>query len=191
MTTFYIHRIGSSCRHIGIVTLLVLSFLAAAILSTGCGKDDNSRQKAQTGTTAAKPQAQRFVLKNVYNKHYEWSQFVGKPFMINFWATWCGPCHREMPVLKKIYGDYHPKGLEIVAISVDDDRTKAQVIPFVDRYRVPWVVLYGTEQVMREFNLGPSIPTTIFFDAQGNETGRIVGAQSELAFRQQLDKLFP
>lgn len=97
----------------------------------------------------------------------------------------------EIPILKKLYAEYNPQGLEIVAISMDDMRTEAQVVPFIDRFQIPWLVVYGDNTVPYEFNLGPSIPVTLFFDAKGNEVGRLVGAQPESVFRSELDKLFP
>jgi len=176
------------------------AFIAAAILSAlllavsaffaGCGSDDPSEDR-DFATADNNPVYERFNLKDMYNKRHQWSNFLGKPFVINFWATWCGPCRREMPILKKLYDEYHPKGLEIIGISVDDARTRRLVAPFVEQYGVPWVILYGEEPVLKEFSLGPSIPTTLFFDAEGNEISRIVGAQPEVVFRRELAKLFP
>jgi cytochrome c biogenesis protein CcmG/thiol:disulfide interchange protein DsbE len=174
-----------------IYSILVLMILALVPYHVGCGGNDNSQKKPATTLETQKDTPERFVLRSVYDRKYSWSDFLGKPFMINFWATWCGPCRVEMPAMLKLYNEYQPKGLEIVGISLDDERTKEQVAPFVDRYNIPWVVLYGDLAVSDEFKLGPSIPVTLFFDAQGHETARLVGAQPEAAFRQELEKLFP
>jgi len=171
-----------------IFRLAMAAVLAALVFApfsiTGCGSDSPS-SKSGAGSTP-----ERFVLKNIYNKNYKWSDFKGRPFIVNFWATWCGPCRREIPDMIKVYNDYQSQGLEIVAISLDDARTVSRVPAFVDRYRIPWIVLYGDEKVVKEFELGSSIPTTLFFDANGNEVNRLIGAQPELVFRREIDKLF-
>jgi thiol-disulfide isomerase/thioredoxin len=171
-------------------TTVILIGALLILLGSGCGRSESSGKKTDT-VAAQKKVRERFVLKNIYGKPYSWSQFLGKPFMINFWATWCGPCRAEIPALKKLYAEYNPQGLEIVAISVDDIRTETQVVPFIDRFQIPWLVLYGDDRVTMEFNPGPSIPVTLFFDANGNEVGRFVGAQPESVFRQEIEKLFP
>ncbi len=166
--------------------LVLTALIAVPSWMMGCSSSSSSDKSGGTATSSS----ERFVLKNIYNKNYKWSDFQGHPLIVNFWATWCGPCRREIPAMLEVYKEYQPRGLEIVAISLDDARTIDRVPAFVDRYRIPWVVLYGNDKVTREFNLGPSIPMTLFFDAQGNEVSRFVGAQPELVFRRELDKLF-
>ncbi len=171
------------------LSVMVACMLLAgpAIVISGCGSSSESGETAAAKTVVY----ERFTLQNIYNKRYQWSDFLGKPFIINIWATWCGPCRREMPILKKLYEEYHPKGLEIVGISFDDARTRQMVVPFVEQFEIPWVILYGEQRLVQEFSLGTSIPTTLFFDAGGKETARIVGAQPEAAFRRELARLFP
>jgi len=172
---------------------LILGFMALSLVPylVGCGDKEETEENQNSQEIAADETSERFILRNIYNKKYRWSDFVGQPFIVNFWATWCGPCRAEIPAMMKIYKEYQPRGLEIVAISLDGPRTVKQVVPFIDHYRIPWVVLYGDEAVQREFNLGNSIPVTLFFDAEGNETARLRGAQPEQIFRRELEKIFP
>jgi len=172
--------------------LLFLALLAILTVSclTGCGGKESATDKPDTNISTQNQTPERFTLRNIYGKKYRWSEFVGKPFVINFWATWCGPCRAEIPGMITVYKEYQPKGLEIIAISLDDERTKDRVAPFLDEFMIPWIVLYGDQAVTDEFQPGQSIPVTLFFDAQGNETARLVGAQSEAAFRRELEKLF-
>jgi thiol-disulfide isomerase/thioredoxin len=168
--------------------VILTALLAAPFWSAGCGSKSSSNKSAPKTSVTTTPE--RFVLKDIYKKNHSWSDFQGHPFIINFWATWCGPCRREIPDMIKVYNDYHSRGLEIIAISVDDARTVNRVPAFIDHYKIPWLVLYGNQTVYREFHLGTSIPTTLFFDAQGNEVSRFVGAQPEVVFRRELKKLF-
>jgi thiol-disulfide isomerase/thioredoxin len=179
-----------------------LTFAAVVMLGVslalviGCGKaaeqKSDSAIAATSDSAATVPVSQtkeRFTLQDLDGRQRSWSEFIGKPFLVNFWATWCPPCRMEIPTLKKLYEEYHPQGLEIVAISMD---TKTSAVkPFADQMQLPWVVLYTDEKVPDEMKLGRGIPMTVFFDAQGVEVGRVTGAMPEAYFREQIGKLFP
>ncbi|MCP4568152.1 MAG: TlpA family protein disulfide reductase [FCB group bacterium] len=177
--------------------LTILTFgllLISAMISLGCGGDETPQTTSQPANQPAAAAVEeypgeRFVLTDIYGEKRIWSEFVGKPFAINFWATWCGPCRREIPILKRLYTEYKPQGFEILGISVDRDQKK--VVPFAKQIEMPWVVLYTDAETIEEFKLGQGIPYTIFFDAAGNETGRVIGAQPERVFRRELAKIFP
>jgi thiol-disulfide isomerase/thioredoxin len=167
------------------------AIIAAALLWPGCGSGDNGKtsnaSSAAGAVKTASNTSERFVLDDVFNRKRKWSDFLGKPFAINFWATWCPPCRMEMPALKTLYQEYKPKGLEIIGISVDD--TRDPVMPFIQQMKIPWVILYGNQKVAEEFKMGRGIPVTIFFDASGKEIGRVTGAQPESVFRSYFDKM--
>lgn len=165
--------------------------IAAGFFWSGCGGQETS-QTSGGGSAAEQVQptvdaSERFVLDDVFSRKRKWSEFIGKPLVINFWATWCPPCRMEMPVLKALYKEYHPRGLEIVGISVDDSREP--VMPFIQQMQLPWVILHGDKNVAEEFKMGRGIPVTIFFDASGREIGRVTGAQPESVFRAYFDRL--
>jgi len=140
-------------------------------------------------TQTAVPFVERFRLRDLSGHERVWSEFIGKPLVINFWASWCGPCRREVPTLKKMYEEFHPLGLEIVGITVDEKKDDART--FVRQFEIPWVMVFNDGQADQEFGIGQGIPVTIFFDAQGKEIYRIIGAQKEEVFRKGFDKLFP
>jgi thiol-disulfide isomerase/thioredoxin len=68
--------------------------------------------------------------------------FMGKVVLLEFWATWCGPCIRLVPQLRDVYAKYHGKGLEIVAVSEDDAEDRQKVIDMVKQERMNWVQIY-------------------------------------------------
>ena len=169
----------------------IILVTAVVLVLSGCGGSGSSEAESnnQTGKVAAAGAGEKFILYDIHGNQRRWSEFIGRPFMINFWATWCGPCRSEIPLLKKIYEEYHPQGLEIIGISVDHQRNK--VAPFAEHFEIPYVILYSDNNAPRTLKLGQGIPMTIFFDAEGKETGRIIGAQPPRVFYRELSKLFP
>ena len=129
---------------------------------------------------------ERFILTDINGKTRTWSEFAGKALIVNFWATWCGPCRMEMPVLKNIYHEYQGQGLEILGISVDRDQRK--VPPFIKQMDIPWVILFADQDVPREFKMGRGIPSTIIFNAEGVEVSRFSGVRPEGFIRQEVMK---
>ena len=73
----------------------------------------------------------------------DWSEYRGKVVLIDFWATWCGPCLQELPNVLSNYEKYHDRGFEVVGISLDDDRSTLET--FLEERAIPWVTIYNDD----------------------------------------------
>ena len=132
--------------------------------------------------------APNFVLKTADGETVELKQLAGKVVVINFWATWCGPCRAEIPVMLEVYDKYKEKGLEIVGISLDRDGWRV-VTPFVERMEITYPVVLGDRSVVQQYGGIYGIPTTFVVDREGSIVERHTGYFFKEDFERILAKL--
>jgi thiol-disulfide isomerase/thioredoxin len=94
----------------------------------------------------------------------------GKVVLVDFWATWCGPCKTELPHVVAAYKKYHDKGFDVVAVSLDRDESDLR--KFVEEKQIPWPQIFtGASEIADTFGI-ESIPTTFLVDADGKIAAR-------------------
>jgi thiol-disulfide isomerase/thioredoxin len=130
-----------------------------------------------TSATAQQQKAANFSLKSADGKLYELKQYKGKVVVVNFWATWCGPCRKEIPDFIEAYKKYKNKGLVIIGISVDQDGW-TKVTPYVEESKINYPVVLGTEQVVENYGGINAIPTTFIVDKNGYIADQHTGVMS-------------
>ncbi|WP_345811794.1 TlpA disulfide reductase family protein [Paraburkholderia sp. PREW-6R] len=116
--------------------------------------------------------------------------FKGHPIVVNFWASWCGPCVEEMPELSQLQRDYAKKGIQFVGLGVDSDKN---VQAFLQKVKVAYPIYvtgFGGADLARAFgNTAGGLPYTVVIDAKGDVRSTKLGQIDPQALKQTLDSL--
>ena len=117
-------------------------------------------------------------------------RYRGQIVVLNFWATWCAPCRKEMPLLVTLQRDYGPHGVQVVGPSIDEPEDRDNAERFARDMHVNYPVLFGhTTEDMKPLGLATAIPATAIFDRGGTRVFRIIGEIHADAIRSRLDWL--
>jgi thiol-disulfide isomerase/thioredoxin len=118
------------------------------------------------------------------------SALSGKVVVVNFWATWCLPCKKEMPMLSRLAREYEPRGVVFIGANTDDASTQGNIPKFLRRTRVDFAVWKGaTTADMERFGLGTALPATAFLDRDGSIIARVLGPIEDAEVRERLEHL--
>jgi thiol-disulfide isomerase/thioredoxin len=137
----------------------------------------------------AKPANMNFTLKDVEGKDVKLASLKGKVVLLDFWATWCGPCKIEIPWFIEFQNKYGKAGLQVVGVSVDD--TQAKLKPYVAQMKMNYPVLQGLDHDDIQDAYGPlfGIPVTIVISRDGKMCAKHVGLSSKDRFEAEIKSL--
>lgn len=167
-------------RNIVVVAILIVT--VAAMLYSGARR---SRSTATfPGGTAAKLSgevkgkiAPDWQLNTLDGKPVKLSDFRGKAVLLNFWATWCGPCKIEMPWFVELQKQYGPQGLEIIGIAMEDTKSE-DIAKFAKEMGVNYTIVRGKETVGEAYGGVLGLPTTFFVGRDGKMVDQSTGLVS-------------
>lgn len=167
-----------------IILVVLAGALVFAIISAM--KDDNTVYREGD-------EAPDFQLPQISDNHelesVQLSDFEGKGVMLNFWATWCGPCEAEMPYMQELYPEYKDKGVEIIAVSLDT--TELVVDRFIEKYDLTFPIPHDQNKEIRNlYKVGP-MPSSFFINPDGEIVEVVEGALTLELLEGYLDQITP
>ena len=118
--------------------------------------------------------ATAFMLRDVDGKLASLADFEGKVVLLNFWATWCANCRKEMSAMERLYQSLRAEGFEIVAISVDQASTE-KVKAFAEELKLTFPVLHDRDSIISNLYSNPGVPVSYLIDRQGRIVYRVLG----------------
>ena len=133
-----------------------LAGLALTVLATS---------SLEASDLAGKP-APDFALKSSTGANLRLSEYRGDVVMINFWATWCGPCRQEMPLLDQLYSRYQRVGFSLLGVNIDDDSSRA--MDMIHELGVSFPVLFDARKEVSKLYDVDAMPVTVLVDREGN-----------------------
>jgi peroxiredoxin len=125
-----------------------------------------------------------FTLKDMYGRDVKLADYRGKVLLINFWATWCGPCQAEIPAFVDLQAKYKKKGLEVLGISINDEAK--ELPPFAREFKINYPLLVGLDRddVLEAYGPIGAIPVTLLV----GRDGRMCYAKLGLADADQIER---
>src|SRR5450631_134220 len=166
--------------YIELATLVRYEHVAAAI-------DEEQFRAAMARLEAddRKREHPEFTLKDLSGKTWTFSELRGKVVLVNFWATWCPPCRKEMPDLEALYARFSSKGLVVLGIS---DEEAAKVEPFIHERRVSFPVLLDPVRKVNEMFVVEGIPKSFVYDLEGKLVAQSIDMRTQRQFLEMLGK---
>ena len=147
--------------------------------------------RAQDSVVEPGRAAPEFTLKRLDGGKESLRDHRGHPVVLNFWASWCGPCRTEMPDLVSAFQAHQSQGLHVLAINLTDQERRKDVSRFVDDLAMPFPVLLDENGRVRERFELVAVPTTVFVDSTGVIRRVHSGPISREALARGLDAILP
>ena len=159
------------------LALVVVALTVALMLYLGFHLARRSGRGAAPRITQSTV-APDFTLDSLDGKSTRLSDFRGKAVLLNFWATWCGPCKIEMPWFVDLQKQYGAEGLQIVGVAMDE-ASKEDIAKFAKGMGVNYPILLGKEAVGEAYGGVPGLPESFFIGRDGKVVDKIIGLESK------------
>lgn len=161
--------------------------LALALVMAGCSRPSKEPTSDLKPETQRKP-APNFSLKDADGKLVNLTDFRGKVVLVNFWATWCGPCEAEIPWFVEFEKKYKDRGFAVLGVSMDDDGWKS-VRPYVASHKINYRIVIGSEVVSQQFGDINALPTSFVLDREGRIASSHEGLIDKVDYQNEIVKL--
>ena len=160
---------------------------AIALLLGSCSRP-SSLATGQLKSEGQRKPAPNFSLKDADGDAVNLADYRGKVVLVNFWATWCGPCEAEIPWFIEFEKKYKDQGFAVLGVSMDDDGWKS-VRPYVASHKINYRVMIGSEVVSQQFGEIESLPTSFVLDRAGRIASNHIGLVDKVDYQNEIVKL--
>jgi cytochrome c biogenesis protein CcmG/thiol:disulfide interchange protein DsbE len=167
--------------------IVVFAAAVIALLSAGCSSRPGLHE-SQVRSAAERAAAPDFTLKDEDGRSVQLSDYRGKVVLLNFWATWCGPCKIEIPWFVEFEREHKDQGFAVVGISMDGDGWQA-VKPFISDAGINYRILMGNDSIAHLYGGVEALPTTFMIDRDGKIAAVHKGLVSKSIYENDLTQL--
>lgn len=163
---------------------------AFALAAMGCG---NAPAETKATEEVLKPsekrnQAPDFELTDAHGRKVKLSDYKGKVVLLNFWATWCGPCKLEIPWFVDFEKRFKDQGFAVLGVSMDEDGWDV-VKPYIEAKQVNYRVMVGTDTVAQMYGGVEALPTTFMIDREGKIASTHIGLVMKRDYEDEIAEL--
>ena len=170
------------------IRVLVAACVSAVLLLSGCNSSNPVNAAASTKPEKDRKLAPEFELKDADGKTVRLSDYKGKVILLDFWATWCGPCKIEIPWFIQFERTYKDKGFAVIGVAMDEEGWPV-VKPFVTEMAINYRIVQGNDSVAQLYGGVEALPTTFLIDRSGKIAATHVGLNGKDDFENGIKKL--
>lgn len=171
-------------RHL--IRAALIGIVALGVGTMACQSQEPTRKAVKDDKD--RKMAPAFELKDSTGKVVKLADYRGKVVLLDFWATWCGPCAIEIPWFEDFQRKYKDRGFEVLGISMDDDGWKA-INPFVAEKKINYRIVLGDDKTGDQYGGVEALPTTFVIDREGRIASVHVGLTGKKDFEDAIEKL--
>jgi peroxiredoxin len=156
--------------------------VAALLVTAAC-----SSEKVRAAVKAEKDRkpAADFTLKDVNGRTVRLSEYRGKVVLLNFWATWCGPCKIEIPWFMQFEQELKDRGFAVLGVAMDDEGWDA-VKPYIEQHKINYRIVLGNDSVADTYGGVDALPTTFLIDRDGRIAAKHQGLVSRSEYQNEI-----
>jgi thiol-disulfide isomerase/thioredoxin len=163
--------------------------LAALLLPAGAGGIAACESRTASAACPATECLPSLSFKDINHEAYAPEALKGKVVVVNFWATWCPPCNKEIPAFNKVYARYKDKGVVMFGMLSDNTVDDTGLLNFMSDHEFTYPVVRADQNILQAYEYPPALPATFVYDRAGKLVTSHRGAMSEDELSSLLDRL--